>query len=238
MIFWRSRWGRRIAGATIGFAAAVGFFYSSAQASDSGKRRAGLPEPVSAENFSELQQHSPFLRSVGLSDSILLTGVATIEGEVVVTLLDTETAESRVVSRSADSDGWQLVEMRGDETDVESLIAKVQVNGGEVISIRYEKPPVQSAVRAAGNGPVGPGRLSDRQMREAKEAAENYREGFSSDGYPRQPPPDVVRKLQRMSSRQREVINREMIDLRNRGLGMEERRRIYNQKLDRALGGR
>lgn len=238
MIFCRSRKERRITGATIGFAAAVAISCPSVHASDSGKRQVGLPEPVTAENFSELQQHSPFLRSVGLSDSILLTGVATIEGEVVVTLLDTETAESRVVSRSADSDGWQLVEMRGDESDVESLVAKVQVKGGEVISIRYEKPPVQSAVRAAGNGPAGPGRLSDRQMREAREAAENYRQGFSSDGYPRQPPPDVVRKLQRMSTRQREVINREMIDLRNRGLGMEERRRIYNQKLDRALGGR
>jgi hypothetical protein len=62
----------------------------------------------------------------------------------------------------------------------------------------------------------------------------NYREGFASDGYPSQPPPEMVEKLSRLSVGQRENINREMMNLRNRGLGMSERRQIYENLVNRA----
>ena len=75
-------------------------------------------------------------------------------------------------------------------------------------------------------------------MEEAKKAAVNYREGFTSDGYPNQPPPEMVAKLSRLSVDQREEINRQMIGIRNRGLGMDERRRIYEGMVDRASQGR
>ncbi len=46
----------------------------------------GLPEPVTASHFEALKSHSPFLRSVGLSDSIVLTGMAPFEGDLFATL--------------------------------------------------------------------------------------------------------------------------------------------------------
>ena len=190
---------------------------------------------MTRENFEEFQSRSPFLRSVGLSDSIVLTGVARIEDDVFATLFDTKTTESHVVSQHANSEGWQLVGIRGDETDLESLTAKIQISGGEVVSIRYEKLPASARIGKPGSGSGGRGsaRLSDRDLREAKEAARNYRNGFSSDGFPNKPPRDVAEKLSRMSENQREVINRRMIELRNRGMGMDERRRIYVDMVNR-----
>ena len=197
-----------------------------------------LPESVTEDDFTALKTHSPFLRSIGPSDSIVLTGIARIGEDVFVTLVDTETRETRLVSEKANLQGWQLVSFRGDEADLESLSAKVLIAGGEVISIRFEKlPPAKLASGRPGSG-SGSTRLSSSQMREAKHAAVNYKEGFSADGYPKEPPREIVEKLSKISSQQRENINREMIELRNRGLGMDERRKIYVDKVNRSLGSR
>lgn len=203
------------------------------------KDREIIPEPVSAETFSALTEHSPFARSVGLSDSIVLTGVARIEDRLFATLVDTETAETHLVTDTANSLGWQLVEVSGDEADLESLTARVLTAGGDQVSIRYDKAASEAALKRSGKTSSGGGgpKLNSGQLKEAKWAAENYRKGFSADGYPREPPPEVVQKLSRMSSQQREALNRRMIDLRNRGLGMEERRKIYNESINRTLGG-
>jgi hypothetical protein len=205
----------------------------------------GLPEPVTAKHFDALTTHSPFLRSVGLSDSIVLTGIARFEGDVFATLFDTDSRESHLVSATANQNGWQLVDVGGDETDLESLTAKVQIAGGELISIRYEKLPEKLTRGGPGGGANGGSssgngstKLSSRQLEEAKKAARNYKDGFSSDGYPDKPPSEVVKKLQKISESQRESINRRMIELRNRGLGMDERRRIYNDMVDRSAQGK
>jgi hypothetical protein len=199
-----------------------------------------LPATVAMEDFDSILNNPPFRRSLALSDSIVLTGVARIEGDVFATLVDTETSESHLVSETANSEGWQLVDVSGDETDLESLTAKIQVSGGEVVSIRYEKEAVVAAQKRQKSGvaKAGPSQLTSSQMSEAKRAAVKYKEGFSSDGYPKEPPPEVVRKLSRLSVDQRERVNRYMIGLRNQGMGMEERKAIYNQTLDRALQGR
>ena len=80
--------------------------------------------------------------------------------------------------------------------------------------------------------------MSSRQLEEAKKAARNYKEGFSSDGYPDKPPAEVVKKLQKIGQDQRESINRRMMELRNRGMGMDDRRRIYNDMVDRSAQGK
>ena len=48
----------------------------------------------------------------------------------------------------------------------------------------------------------------------------------------------MVQKLSQLSVGQREDINRQMIGLRNKGLGMEERRKIYENLVDRSVQGR
>jgi hypothetical protein len=45
----------------------------------------------------------------------------------------------------------------------------------------------------------------------------------------------MVAKLSRLSTGQREEINREMLGHRNRGLGLDDRRKIYEGLVDRAV---
>ena len=203
-----------------------------------------IPQSVNEADFEALFSSSPFTRSMGVSDSIILTGVAHIQGDVFATLLDTETMQSQVVSKTANIQGWQLVGVSGNPSDSRTWAAKIQVAGGQVISVRYQKPPTKRTPSASGgkgsssspNENLPP--LSTSQMAEAKNAAVNYKEGFSSDGYPRQPPPEMVSKLSRLSVGQREDINRQMLGLRNKGLGLDERRKIYENLVDRSMQGR
>jgi hypothetical protein len=208
-----------------------------------------IPQPLKADAFGPLITSPPFTRSLGVSDSLILTGIARLDNHIVVTLLDTQTMESQVVSQTPNHEGWQLVGIGGDPAKMQTWTAKIQVRGGEVITVRYQATPAKrartsSGASVPGGGPGGPGgssqpsTLSARQVEEAKNAAVNYREGFSGDGYPRQPPPEVVEKLSRLSVGQREEINRQMIGLFSRGMAQEERRRIYDDLVNRAGQGR
>jgi hypothetical protein len=199
-----------------------------------------IPQSVNEANFDALFTNSPFTRTLGVSDSIILTGVAHIEGDVFATLLDTETMRSQVVSKTANLQGWQLVGVSGNPAESRTWAAKIQVMGGQVISVRYQKPPTKSTRSSSGSSGSSSSSgsnlppLSTSQIAEAKNAAVNYREGFSSDGYPQQPPAEMVAKLSRLSVSQREDINRQMLGWRNKGLGLDERRKIYEKLVDRS----
>jgi hypothetical protein len=202
-----------------------------------------IPRAVHMEDFESLVTNSPFTRALGVSDSLSLTGVARFEQDVFATLLDTKTFESHVVSRTPNHQGWQLIGVGGHSERIQTWSARIQIPGGEVISVRYQKPPprpVQSKPGggSGGNGGDGAAALSTAQMNEAKSAAVNYKEGFSSDGYPKAPPPEMVAKLSRLSTSQREEINRQMFNYRNRGLGLDERRKIYEGLVEKSLRGR
>jgi hypothetical protein len=202
------------------------------------------PPVVDESVFEVLFTSSPFTRTVDPANSLILTGVASLEGEVVATLLDTGTMRSQVVSRTANAQGWQLIDVAGRAGESATWTAKVQVAGGEVIAVRYQKPPpkkgstVPGAAGSRGGAAGSAPPLSSGQLAEAKNAAVNYKEGFSSDGYPRAPPPEMVAKLSRLSVSQREDINRQMLGLRNQGLGLDERRKIYENLVDRSTQGR
>lgn len=203
------------------------------QAEDDG----AIPRAVHMEDFDALVTNSPFTRSLGVSDSLILTGVAHMEQEVYATLLDTKTFESHVVSRTPNYQGWQLVGVGGRSEEMQTWSARIQVPGGEVISVRYQKPPPRPAKSKAGSSSAGGSApaISSAQMNEAKSAAVNYKEGFSSDGYPKAPPPEMVAKLSRLSTSQREDINRQMFNYRNQGLGLDERRKIYEGLVEKSL---
>jgi hypothetical protein len=201
-----------------------------------------LPQPLATNAYEALLASSPFTRTLGVSDSLILTGLLYREEEVVATLLDTQTFASQVVGKTPNLQGWQLVGVGGDPANRQTWTAQIRVQSGEIVSIRYQAPPKRPASRSSStgsrSGSSGSGGnappLSESQMREAQRAAENYREGFSADGYPRTPPPEMVSKLSQLSVSQREEINRRMFGLRNQGLGLDERRRIYEGLVDRA----
>lgn len=198
-----------------------------------------LPGPVDAESFTDLKGVSPFRRSIDFSDSLVLTGMARIEGNVYATLFDSELTQSFVVSEHENTDGWQLVGVRGDETDLESLTAKIQVNGGEVVSIRYAKVERQSGSGSGGGSSRGGGgSLSQEQIDDARRAGRDPAAGFRGDGYRGSPPPEVMEKLNKISAEQREALARRVMEMRNNGVNSDERRRIYSEALDRAARGR
>jgi hypothetical protein len=200
-----------------------------------------IPRVVNMEEFEALVTNSPFTRSLGVSDSLILTGVAHFEKDVFATLLDTKTFESHVVSKTPNFQGWQLVHVGGHSAEIQTWSARIQIPGGEVISVRYQKPPPKPArSKSGGNAPGGSSGgnsppLTSAQMSEAKTAAVNFKEGFSSDGYPQKPPPEMVAKLSRLNASQREDINKQMLGLRNQGLGLNDRRKIYEGLVDRSL---
>lgn len=215
-----------------------------------------LPDRVGEDQFAALKQHSPFLRTLDLSKSLIITGVARIDRELVATLIDLDTRKTSVVSRDTVSpEGWQLVEVKGNLSDIETVTARIRMAGGsETFSIRYEKAPppakmiagavvsnrVGNGSSGGGTGPHGgpdPRVLTPDQMTDARNAARNIREGFKADGYGDNQtiPPEVVSKISRLSVEQREGINVKMYEYRNRGLGMQERQQIYNRMLDQTL---
>jgi hypothetical protein len=202
-----------------------------------------IPPPVRLEDFEAVITNSPFTRSLGVSDSLILTGVMHIDNDVVATLFDTKTLESHVVSKTANFQGWQLVGVGGNGASLKTWSARIQVDGGEIISVRYQQPPKTTFVaKSSGKSGGGPGGksppLSTAQLDEAKSAALDYKKGFNADGYPKEPPPEMVAKLSRLSVSQREEINRQMFGYRNQGLGLDERRKIYENLVDRSYQGR
>ena len=203
-----------------------------------------LPREVTAENFTELRTLSPFRRSIDLSDSLVLTGMATIDGQVYATLFDSSATESFVVSEQANKNGWRLVGIRGNETNLESLTAKIQVDGGQVISIRYAKIEIKNQQGSrtgggtTGRGGSGGGSLTSEQIEDAREAARNPARGFRGDGHRGSPPPEMLAKLNKITVQQREELARRVMEMRNQGVDSDERRRVYSEALDRAAQGR
>lgn len=194
-----------------------------------------IPEQVSDQTFAALMTASPFRRIVALSDSLILTGIARIDDELIATLYDTENRELHMVSKQTNPDGWLLVDVRGNESELDTLTAKIQIGGGEVVPIRYEKlPPGARKVKQVSRPIV---RLSSAHSDEAKRLAVNFKHGSSFDGYGKVPG-EVLKKLSQLSVQQRESINRQMIDLRNKGMGSSDRRKIYDQKINEALSRR
>lgn len=96
-----------------------------------------LPQPFDSNTVTPLIQNSPFIRSVSLTDSLVLTGLAYIDGKPVVTIMNTETHQSYSVSQEPNALGWKLTEATA-TTDINRASAKVAI-GGEVVVIRYNK---------------------------------------------------------------------------------------------------
>lgn len=188
-----------------------------------------LPAPLTAQHFAALKSHSPFLRSLDLSKTLVLTGVARLDGELVATLFNRENKTTQVVSQSANAQGWRLVGVEGDQQRLESMTAQIAVSGGEVISVRFDPGQVRLALK--NNGPRIPADQADYIAQQAR----NYRQGISGDGHRGPPPPELVKKLSQLSEKQRGVVIYQIREMRNKGVSSEDRQKAIAQMADRAL---
>ena len=98
-----------------------------------------LPEPVNEADFKALSELSPFSRPLDLSETLSLTGFAQIGKESLVTLRDSQSKKSHLVSADTNDEGWKLVEVssNGDYSS-EDTFANIAVPGGEVVELRFD----------------------------------------------------------------------------------------------------
>jgi hypothetical protein len=109
---------------------------SGATSSPGGPVDPDLPQPFDFNALTGVVQNSPFTRIVNVSDSLVLTGVAYVDGKPVVTIFDKDKKESLVVTEQPNLRGWTLVEAAS-SSDMTRASAKVSI-GGEPVSIRYD----------------------------------------------------------------------------------------------------
>jgi hypothetical protein len=102
-----------------------------------------LPQPLTVEHFRELKENSPFTRALNLSESLMLTGLAQVDGKPVATLMDRESKQTYVISEVPNPQGWKLVEITSPSgADLEAVSALISV-GGERVSVRYDERQLQ-----------------------------------------------------------------------------------------------
>jgi hypothetical protein len=164
------------------------------------------PDGVRASDFEALMAKSPFNRTLNLSGSLILTGLAKIDDQQVATLLDTQSKETYLVSATPNKQGWKMVEVKPNP-DLEMVTAKISF-GGEVVSIRYAEHKLKPGETRPGGGSP---RVEER-----------------SSGPPqrRGPPEDIRKKVGNLSDEQRAKFFSKMREMREKNSNLSEKDRL------------
>lgn len=143
-----------------------------------------LPQPFDPAAMAPVVQNSPFTRMVNMSDNLVLTGIAYIDGKPVCTIFNKETKMSYVVSETPNIQGWTLKEALP-AADITRSQAKITV-GGEVVSVRYDAAAMlpenmkkDKSRPDSGRGPPPPGG-DDRFQRSGRGPSEEDRRRYES----------------------------------------------------------
>lgn len=141
-----------------------------------------LPKPFDPNSLTPVVTSSPFTRMVNMSDNLVLTGIAYIDGKPVATVFNRETKESHIVGTEPNFQGWTLQEAQP-APDISRSQARISI-GGEVVSVRYaaitakdmqgERRPERSSSRGDSRD-----RGSDR-FRSSRGPSEEDRKRFNS----------------------------------------------------------
>jgi hypothetical protein len=188
----------------------------------------GLPSAVADDDFSALKGQSPFLRSVNLSDSLILTGLALVNEEQVATLMNKDTKETFVVSSKLNSQGWKMVELKAD-ADLEKVAAKVAIEGGEVVTVRYSDWQLKPGESRPGAGPTVEGAPGGGEGRRGF--------GDGRRGPPGGPSPEFREKMSQLSEEQRGKMFEKMSALREKhpDMSWEDRGKHMSEMMDKML---
>jgi hypothetical protein len=195
-----------------------------------------VPAAVTEQDFSALKTSSPFLRSLDLSQSLILTGFARIEGDLYATLLDRETKETHVVSKAANPQGWRMVAVAGDQNDLETVTAQIAMASGEVFAVRFDEQQWKPGEAKPGGGQGGPASPPQRGP-DGRPVYANFREGISGDGFRGPPPPEMVAKLEKLDDQTRERLIQGIREYRdkNPNVSSEEKQKLFSRMVDEEL---
>jgi len=127
-----------------------------------------LPVAITTVHFRELMENSPFTRSLNLSDSLILTGVARFDGKPIATLMDRETKQTYVISDVPNPQGWKMVDISSG-ADLETVMAKISVAGGEVVTVRFDENRLKPGEAKPAAGPGGDRRRGGPREGETEE---------------------------------------------------------------------
>ncbi|MDP1591952.1 MAG: hypothetical protein Q8M07_29600, partial [Prosthecobacter sp.] len=142
-----------------------------------------LPQPFDPNTLTAVVENSPFTRIVSISDSLVLTGMAYVDGKPVVTIFDKTAKQSIVVSDEPNLKGWKLVGARPSEK-IDYAQAQIAI-GGETFSIRHSslsKDDMRPDKREKGppGGPPPPPGGGDRFSRSNRGPSEEDRKKYES----------------------------------------------------------
>jgi len=98
--------------------------------------QSAIPSPVTPENYPDLLQRPPFRKVLALSESLVLSGVASLPSGRVVTVWDRTSGRSFLVSANANPQGWKLLEVT-EGTDLRSIAATIAA-GDQKITLRFD----------------------------------------------------------------------------------------------------
>jgi len=189
------------------------------------------PTSVAGPDFALLKSQSPFTRSINLSDSLILTGIATMDNEQVATLLNKETKETFVVSSTLNSQGWKMVELKADE-DLEKVSAKVAVEGGEVVTVRYAEWQLKPGEARPGAGPSEGGQGQPQARPDARMKGKG-----GGDGRRGGPSSEIREKMMKLSEAQRGELFSKIRAMRekNPNMSREEMGEVMRKNMDSML---
>ncbi len=193
-----------------------------------------LPQTFDPATLSPVITSSPFTRMVNMSDNLVLTGIAYIDGKPVATIFNKETKQSLVVTHEPNFQGWTLNEVMP-KPDMKLSQAKITI-GGETIHVRYAaltkeelKGEKKKEGRPEGGGPPsGGGSSYSRGSRGPSEEDRKRYESLSEAG----------------REKLRNVFREKFSDEKFRNAPEEERRNIMRaavekiEKDDKKGGGR
>lgn len=182
-----------------------------------------LPQPFDPAAVASIATSSPFTRMVNMSDNLVLTGIAYIDGKPVATVFNKETKESHIVSSEPNFQGWVLNEALP-APDVTRSRAVITI-GGEQVKLTY------ASISAADmKGDKKKDKDRDRGDRPSPGG-----EGYRREG--RGPSEEDRRKYEALSEKAKEkfrdMMRSKFSDEKFRNAPEEERRNIIRKEFER-----
>lgn len=159
---------------------------------------AGSEAPESADNpYRELLENSPFLRPLNLAHTLVVTGIADVEGETLATIFDRDDDSTTLVTDANGNErGMQILGIRRDRRS-KQVALKISVKGAE-IEIPFDVDallPRNDGANKSGDGRDGRG----------DGRGDGRRDGGRDSGRGSPPPKHIMDKYHSMSREQREA---------------------------------
>jgi hypothetical protein len=180
-----------------------------------------LPQPFDPASLAALTARSPFTRMVSISDNLVLTGIAYIDGKPVATLFNKETKESHIVSTEPNFQGWVLNEALP-APDISRSRALVTI-GGEQVKVSY-------ATITAGD-------MKKDHKREKSDSGSSSSSGERFKGGSRGPSDEDRKRYETLSDKAkdkfRDMMRSKFSDEKFRNAPEEERRNVIRKEFER-----